>query len=167
MLHEKTLGLFKIGIIIVANGVNRPLAFNTPVHYKLWIHTRDNVILFSKFTKYFLWIWHLLQFMSTEFKLRPLSAFGGYCIAVQRPRKQCLLKNCISFLLLPQLESGTEISERQTWTFYALLPCSGAVLVPSNGRGHNGSCKFAFTYFSGFHIHPRAMDKHPYVLCFF
>lgn len=37
----------------------------------MWIHTRDIVILFSRFTKYIyiLWIWNLLQFMTTEFKL--------------------------------------------------------------------------------------------------
>lgn len=44
--------------------------------------------------------------------------------------------------------------------FYALLPHSGAALVPSNRMGkNNGSWKLAFTYFNGFHIQPCAMDK--------
>lgn len=46
-------------------------------------------------------------------------------------------------------------------TFHALLPHSGAALVPSNRMGkNNGSWKLAFTYFNGFHIQPWAMDKH-------
>lgn len=45
MEEKKKVFLLKISIIIVARGINRPTAINTPVHYKMWIHNRDILFL--------------------------------------------------------------------------------------------------------------------------
>lgn len=144
----------------------------------MWTHTRDIVILFSRFTKYIyiymyiLWIWHLLQFMTTEFKLWLEIDSASLCLwrivhSCERPRKEMLpwesqlLPASPTILKLPRNQWEADLY------FLCSPSCKGAApVLPIRKGGDNGSCKPAFTYFNCFHIHTCAMHKHPYVPCF-
>lgn len=117
---EKKVCPLKISIMIVARGINRPTAINTPVHYKIYKKYKPEVFFFFKSL-----CWMNLTFAAIydywiQIKSRnELSPFLHVkpSVAVRCPGKKCLLKNRSSFLPLPQFKSGTEISKRQTWNF--------------------------------------------------
>lgn len=159
--------LFKICLITVANGVNRSTVINSPVYMKCEYTPKTLLFSFPGLPIYILWIWHLLQFMTTEFKLtRNRLSFSlpmKGSAHLRGPGKKCSLGNHSSFPLLPPFWSCPEISERQTCTFYVLPPAKGQLQFSPSGREETMA---AFTYFNCFHIHTCAMHKHPYMPCF-
>lgn len=160
--------LFKIGLIIVANGVNRPTAINAPVHYKIWVHTRDIVILFSKFTKYFFMNLTFAAIYENWIQIKTRNTLRLPVCSCEIPQE----RNTHCRITAPSYFSWSlgeaQKSLRGRLVFLYSPSCTGAAPVPSSriGGGGKGSCKLDFMHFHCFHIYAYPMDKHPYMPCF-